>query len=58
MEKGYLLTDNQNGKGLPIDSILNRLNGNQKQKVVSLEIIEVDIPIYSEWINDPRPLPF
>lgn len=57
-KKGYLLTDNQNGKGLPIDSILNRLNSNQKQFKKNSKKIEVIIPDYYKWINDPRPLPF
>ena len=58
IKKGYLLTNDQNEKGLPIDSILNRLNGNQKQFKKNSKKIEVIIPDYDKWINDPRPLPF
>lgn len=57
-EKGNVSTNIENRKGGPINSILIQLNGNQKQTVVSPEIIEVDIPIYSDWINDERELPF
>ncbi len=58
IKKGYLLTNGQNKKGLPIDSILIKSKSNQNQKTVQSKKIEIIIPNYYKWINDPRPLPF
>ena len=50
-KKGDVLTNIENGKGGRINSILNRLNGNQKQIKESKKLIHVEIPDYDEWIN-------
>ncbi len=53
IEKEEVLINNENGKGRPINSILNQLNGNQKQVKESKKLIHVEIPDYEEWINRP-----
>ena len=57
-EKGDVLTECENGKGGRIDSILNQSIGNPNEIKIESKKIEVFIPEYEQWINQPGDLPF